>query len=188
MQPNPYPNDPNYSQPTETNPPMAPYQQGGQYVPPSYPDQAGEPVMPPLYEGQAGRPVTPPPNQYTAQPPPVSRGAAMSEGQTVKYAIGKIIDFVRWAIVALELLFLLRFVLKLIGADPQNLFAQFLYNLTGFFLYPFLNIVSNTQLGTKGPAVIEWSTLIGMAVYGIVYWILRLFLRTTVSSPEEPIQ
>ncbi len=187
MQSNPYPNDPNYSQPTETNPPMAPYQQGGQYVQPQYPNQAGEPTMPPLYEGQQGAPVTPPPYQYTTQPAQSPQGADMSEGQSRRYAIGKIIDFIRWAIVALELLFLLRFVLELIGADPQNPFAQFLYNFTGFFLYPFLGIVPNTHLGTKGNAFIDWSTLIGMAVYGIVYMILRLFLRTTVSRPQEPI-
>ena len=147
MQFNSNPNDPNYSQPTETNPP---YQ--GQYV-----------------------------------PPPVQQSTAMSEGESCRYTIGKIIDFIRWIIVALELLFLLRFVLELIGADPNNIFAQFLYKFTDFFLYPFLGIVPNTKIGTNG-AFIDWSTLIGMAVYGILYWILRLFLRTTVSRPEEPIE
>jgi hypothetical protein len=174
MQPNPYPNDPNYSQPTESNPPTPQYQQGGQYVPPPY-------------QGQQGQPV-PPPYQYTNQPPPVQRSTAMSEGESRKYTIGKIIDFIRWIIVALELLFLLRFVLELIGADPNNQFAKFLYNFTGFFLYPFIGIVPNTYLGANKVAFIDWSTLIGMAVYGILYAILRLFLRTTVSRPEEPIQ
>jgi uncharacterized protein YggT (Ycf19 family) len=181
MQSNPYPNDPNYSQPAEPNPP---YQQGGQYAQPQYPNQAGEPAMPPLYEGQQGGQYAQPPYQYTTQPAPTP---GVSEGQARKYAIGKIIDFIRWFIVALELLFLLRFVLELIGADPLNPFAEFLYSLTGFFLYPFLGIVPNTHLGTKGNAFIDWSTLIGMAVYGIVYMILRLFLRTTISRPEEPI-
>jgi hypothetical protein len=186
MQPDPYSNDPNYRQPTEANPPMTPYQQGGQYVPPSYPNQAGETAMPPLYEGQAGQPVPPPPYQYTTQPAQAPQEPAASEAQNRRYAIGKIIDFIRWAIVALELLFLLRFVLELIGADPTNPFAEFLYNFTGFFLYPFLGIVPDTHIG-KGNAFIDWSTLIGMAVYGIVYSILVLLLRTTVSRPQEPI-
>jgi YggT family protein len=173
MQPNPYSNDPNYTQPNETNPPTPPYQQGGQYVQPPY-------------QGQQGQQV-PPPYQYTNQPPPVQQSSAMIEGESRKYAIGKIIDFIRWVIVALELLFLLRFVLELIGADPNNPFAQFLYKFTGFFLYPFIGIVPNTYIGKNG-AFIDWSTLIGMAVYGILYWILRLFLRTTVSRPEEPIE
>lgn len=186
MQPNPYTNDPNYSRPTEENPPMAPDQQGGQYAQPQYPNQPGEPAMPPLSERQQGGQYAQPRYGYTTQPP-APQGTGMSEGVASKYAIGKIIDFIRWFIVALELFFLLRFVLELIGADPQNPFAQFLYNFTGFFLYPFLGIVPNTHLGAKGVAFIEWSTLIGMAVYGIVYMILRLFLRTTISKPQEPL-
>ena len=171
MQPNPYPEDMRYRQPTEPNPSTPQYQQG-QYVPPPYPGQQDQPI--------------PPPYQYTTPPPPNQQSSAMSEENSRKYTIGKIIDFIRWIIVALELLFLLRFVLELIGADPNNIFAQFLYNFTGFFLYPFLGIVPNTPIGKNG-AFIDWSTLIGMAVYGILYWILRLFLRTTVSRPEEPI-
>jgi hypothetical protein len=185
MQPNPYSNDPNYSQPNETNPPYQ-NQQGGQYAPPPYQGQQGGPYASPPYQGQQGQQV-PPPYQYTNQPPPVSQRAAMNQGESTKFAIGKLIDFIRWIIVALELLFLLRFVLELIGADPYNPFAQFLYKFTGIFLYPFIGIVPNTPIGTKG-AFIDWSTLIGMAVYGILYWILRLFLRTTVSRPEEPIE
>ena len=172
MQPNPFPEDMKYGQPTEPNPPTPQYLQEGQYVPTPYQGQQGQPI-PPSY-------------QYTNPPPPVQQSSAMSDGSSRRYTIGKIIDFIRWIIVALELLFLLRFVLELIGADPNNIFAQFLYKFTGFFLYPFLGIVPNTYIGKNG-AFIDWSTLIGMAVYGILYWILRLFLRTTVSRPEEPI-
>jgi len=172
MQPDPFPEDTTYRQPTEPNPPAPQYQQG-QYVPPPY-------------QGQQGQPI-PPPYQYTTPPPPAQQSSTMSDESSRKYTIGKIIDFIRWIIVALELLFLLRFVLELIGADPNNIFAQFLYKFTGFFLYPFLGIVPNTYIGKNG-AFIDWSTLIGMAVYGILYWILRLFLRTTVSRPEEPIE
>ncbi len=139
MQPNSYSNDPNYTQPNETNPPTPPYQQGGQYVQPPYQGQQGGPYTPPPYQGQQGQPVSP--YQYTNQPPPVQQSSAMREGESRKYAIGKIIDFIRWVIVAC----------------------------------------------TKG-AFIDWSTLIGMAVYAILYLILRLFLRTTVSRPEEPIE
>ena len=186
MQSYPNPDDMKYVQPTESNPPTPQYQQEGQYIPPPYQGQQGGQYVPPPYQGQQGQPV-PPPYQYTNQPLPVQQSTARSEGKSSRYVIGKIIDFIRWIIVALELLFLLRFVLELIGADPFNPFAQFLYNFTGFFLYPFIGIVPNTKIGTRG-AFIDWSTLIGMAVYGILYWILRLFLRTTVSSPEEPFE
>ena len=173
MQSNPYPEDPTYRQPTEPYPPTPQYQQQGQYTNP--PNQ-----------GQQGQPI-PTQNQYTTTPQQAPRNSTTSGGTSRKYMIGKIIDFIRWIIVALELLFLVRFVLELIGADPNNIFAQFLYSFTGFFLYPFLGIVPNTYIGKNG-AFIDWSTLIGMAVYGILYLILRLFLRTTVSRPEEPIE
>jgi YGGT family protein len=184
MQTNPYPEDPSYRQPTEPYPPTPQYQPQGQYPNPPYQGQ-GQYIQPP-YQEQQGQP-TPTQYQRTSTPQQAPRNSTTSEESSLKYTIGKIIDFIRWIIVALELLFLLRFVLELIGADPNNIFAQFLYNITGFFLYPFLGIVPNTPLGKNG-AFIDWSTLVGMAVYGILYWILRLFLRTTVSRPEEPIE
>ena len=130
MQPNPFPDDMKYRQPTEPNPPTPPYQQEGQYVTPPYPGQQGQ-YVPPPYPNQQGQPI-PPPYQYTT-PPPAQQNSTMSDESSRKYTIGKIIDFIRWIIVALELLFLLRFVLELIGADPNNIFAQFLYKFTGFF-------------------------------------------------------
>src|SRR6266568_4746881 len=98
MQPDSYSNDPNYNQPNETNPPTPPYQQGGQYVQPPYQGQQGGPYTPPPYQGQQGQPV--PPYQYRNQPLPVQQSSAMREGESRKYAIGKIIDFIRWIIVA----------------------------------------------------------------------------------------
>lgn len=158
LQPNTYPNDPPYAQPTEEYPRGSPYQQGRQNMQPPYPV--------PSYQ-QVPRDQKPP------------HGA--------RYIIAKVIDYITWAILVLEAIFLLRFFLKLVGADPNNLFAQFLYNLTGFFLYPFAGIVPSGKFGTNVIHVFEWSTLIGMLVYGLLFWILKYFLRTAVSSPEEPI-
>src|SRR5579883_2233511 len=49
------------------------------------------------------------------------------EALTVRYAIGKLNDFIQWFIAVLEVTLAIRFLLKLIGADPANLFAGFLY-------------------------------------------------------------
>lgn len=166
MQSNPNPNDSENAQYPEANPS---YQRYGQNVPPAY-----QPY------GQNERPSY----QYPAQN---ARGAVTRRRIKRQNIVGKIIDFIRWFILALEIFLLLRFALKLIGADPFNPFAQFLYNVTGFFLYPFIGIVPNTKYGTNVVHIFEWSTLIGMAVYGIIFWLLRLFLYTTVSSPQEPI-
>ena len=62
----------------------------------------------------------------------MSRIQALVKEQKRKYGVAKVMDYLQWVLLALELLFLLRFVLKLIGADPNNPFAQALYNFTGF--------------------------------------------------------
>lgn len=171
-QPNPYPNDPAYPQP-------GPYPNDPTYpqLPNTYPHN------PPYAQPTEGYPQESPYQQdrQKIQPP------NQRQSHTTKYIVAKVIDYITWAILVLEAIFLLRFFLKLIGADPNNPFAQFLYNLTGFFLYPFAGIVQSGKFGTNVVHVFEWSTLIGMLVYGLLYWILKYFLRTAISSPEEPI-
>ena len=170
-QPNPYPNDPAYPQP-------GPYPND-----PTYPQPNTYPHNPP-YEQPTERYPQESPYQQDRQKiqPPNQR-----QSHTAKYIIAKVIDYITWAILVLEAIFFLRFFLKLLGADPNNQFAQFLYNLTGFFLYPFAGIVQSGRFGTNVVHIFEWSTLIGMLVYGLLYWILKYFLRTAISSPEEPI-
>jgi YGGT family protein len=182
MQNNPYPNDPNNMPPMQGNPQGVPHYQPGQPVypnQPGVPPYQGQPGVPP-YQAQPGVPYGVPPAQY-------AQNQALKKEQKRKYGIAKIMDYLQWVLLALELLFLLRFVLKLIGADPYNPFAEALYNFTGFFLYPFEGIVPSTTVGPHGNGVIEWSTLIGMAVYAVLFYLIKLLLRITISRPQEPI-
>lgn len=179
MQSNPYPNDPNYLPPIEEIPPAVPYQPG----PSTYQNQSGVPP----YQGQPGVPYATPPNQYAVPPAQTAESAANQKAQARTYGVAKAMDYIQWALFALEMLFLLRFVLKLLGADPTNPFAEALYNFTGFFLYPFEGIVPSTKIGTQG-AIIEWATLVGMAVYALLFYLVRYLLRITVSRPREPLE
>jgi YggT family protein len=91
----------------------------------------------------------------------------------------------------LEILLGLRFVLKLIAANPDSGFSVFIYGITGFFLAPF-----NALVGTpayKG-STFEFTTLIGMAVYALLFWVLvriiqiaagRTTARTVTRSTRE---
>jgi hypothetical protein len=148
-------------------------------------------------------PLKPPPQQYPVQSPPAGENVAQSaqsapeavesaqtgqeEALTIRFAIGKLNDYLLWFLMVLEVALLIQFFLMLIGAAPNNLFAGFMYALTMIPLFPFNGIVSNTRLGTGG-AAIEWSTLIAMAVYFLVFYALRRFLHILISSPEEPVQ
>ncbi len=104
------------------------------------------------------------------------------EARTVVFAIGKVNDFLQWFSIVLEIILLLRFIFKLIGANQTNAFASFLYALTDIVLAPFNNIVGTGSIHQT--QAFEWSTLIGMAVYGLIFFAIRRFLRILISSPE----
>ncbi len=132
----------------------------------------------------------PPANESLAQPSqgaesPVTR---QEEALTIQFAIGKLNDYLLWFLMLLEVVLLIQFFLKLIGADPNNPFTAFMYALTFIPLFPFSNpqnsIVPNTPLGTNGVAAIDWSILIAMAVYFLAFYALRRFLYVLISRPE----
>jgi uncharacterized membrane protein len=73
-----------------------------------------------------------------------------------------------WTVLGLlEVLLALRFVLKLIGANAASGFAVFIYGLTGVFTAPFTGLVTTWA---SGAAILEVTTLIGMAVYALLFW------------------
>ncbi len=144
----------------------------------SFPDDSTS-VQPRQMEDLQPRqmPQTPPPPAADAIPEEEA-AVRQEEARTVRYAIGKLNDFIQWFVTVLEVLLAIRFLLKLIGADPLNLFAGFLYALTSIVLVPFDSIVHTS-------ARFEWSTLIAMGIYWLLFWAVRRFLRILISSPEE---
>jgi hypothetical protein len=61
----------------------------------------------------------------------------------------------------------LRFVFALLGANPANGFANFIYSFTNPFTAPFFNLFSYDH-ASLGVATFEGYTLVAMAVYGLV--------------------
>ena len=65
----------------------------------------------------------------------------------------------------------LRFVLRLLGANPSNDFANFIYTVTHPFVVPFFGLFNyNEQLNNGG--YFEYETLIAMGVYAIIMVVL----------------
>jgi hypothetical protein len=85
--------------------------------------------------------------------------------------IDRAVQVVWLALGALEFLLGLRAVLKLIAANPANPFANFIYNITQVFLWPFSGL---TVTPAANGMVLEIPTLIAMAVYALLGW---LFIR-----------
>lgn len=100
----------------------------------------------------------------------------------------------------LEALIAMRIGLKLIGANPDSLFASFIYNVSYIFLFPFEGLIGTPA---AGGVVLELSSIIAMMVYALLAWAVErtvwlLFYRprgaavgvtqTTTLEPVAAIQ
>ena len=106
------------------------------------------------------------------------------EARLVKYTIGKVNDVMQWLAWVIEITLLVRFLFKLIGASPDNMFAIFLYSVTDVILIPFHGILPDLVIRPNIQAF-EWATLVGMAIYGLLFLMIKRFLRIAISEPEE---
>ena len=121
---------------------------------------AGEPVRPVA-------PVTPVTTSST------SRTAVYREGGYNSRAI----QAVWWIVVFLDVLIAIRFVLKLLGANPAP-FVRFMYDLTWPLVVWFHGIFNPAQ---EGRSILEPESLVAMAIYALIGWgivsLIRLMSR-----------
>ncbi|HVX23912.1 MAG TPA: hypothetical protein VG992_01025 [Candidatus Saccharimonadales bacterium] len=84
-------------------------------------------------------------------------------------APGTLAARVIWYIAGVLLVLLaLRFVLALLGANPANGFANFIYSVSHPFVAPFFSLFSyNLRYGVSR---FEIYTLVAMAVYALIAW------------------
>jgi len=80
----------------------------------------------------------------------------------------------------LQILLGLRFVLKLIAANPNAGFTIFIYGITGVFLAPFHALLGSP---TFNGSVLEVTTLIAMAVYALFFWIVVRVIQIVIDRP-----
>ena len=89
-----------------------------------------------------------------------------------------------WYILSIiEVLLAFRFVMKLLGANPDAGFTSFIYGSTYVFAVPFLNVFDKTYVAGS---TFEWTTLLAMFVYWVIAMgIIKMFLMSkTVSTGE----
>lgn len=81
---------------------------------------------------------------------------------------GKVIWYI-FGVIGILLAF--RFVLKLLGANPDSGFVDFIYSVSGVLTAPFDSIfgVTSTKSGDV-QSVFEPSILVALAVYALVAW------------------
>ena len=124
---------------------------------------AGEPVRPVA-------PVTPVTTSST------SRTAVYREGGYNSRAI----QAVWWIVVFLDVLIAIRFVLKLLGANPAP-FVRFMYDLTWPLVAPFHGIFNTDQVGRS---VFEPESIVAIIIYLLIGWGVVSLIRI-LSRPRS---
>lgn len=82
----------------------------------------------------------------------------------IRYRIARITYYV---LGVLEVILFLRFLFRLLGANEDNAFITFLYDLSHVFVGAFNGIFNDQALGHS---VFETSTLVAMIIYALIAW------------------
>ncbi len=84
----------------------------------------------------------------------------------------------------IEILLAFRIVLKMLAANINSPFVSFIYVITDPLALPFAGIF-RVDFNQQG-AALEWSTLVAMAVYGLLaYGIMQLMQLLKPTTPQE---
>jgi len=108
----------------------------------------------------------------TTEPAVVADGYRMNLAARIVYLIGGII----------VTLLAFRFLLVLLGANPNNGFANFIYSASHPFASPFFGLFNYDQ--TLGSSRFELGTLIAILVYGLV---TALLARLVSLGSRRPV-
>lgn len=76
-------------------------------------------------------------------------------------------QIVWYLLMLIEAFLLLRFILRLLQANPGAGFTDFVYGVSGIFTAPFEAVFRNARV--EG-SVFEWTTLLAM----LIYWLVAL--------------
>lgn len=80
-----------------------------------------------------------------------------------------------------------RFVLKLLAANPEATFVEFIYDISAPLMVPFEAVFPTTPV--QDAAIIEWNSLLAIAVYAVVAWGASwLFVWISSSSTTEVVE
>lgn len=78
----------------------------------------------------------------------------------------------------LDALLAIRFALKLLAANPSAGFSSFIYGMTEPFVAPFYGVFPTPALNNN---VLEIPTLLAIAVYGLLAWMIAHLVKVLVS-------
>jgi YggT family protein len=87
-----------------------------------------------------------------------------------------IVNSIYWLAGMLEILLVMRFALRLFGANPENKFAQLINNLSAPFIAPFSTLfISPTS--EHGTSIFDVNILIAIVAYAILSYLAVSLVR-----------
>jgi len=119
--------------------------------------------------------------QETTTGEPVRPVAPVTTSRTAVYREGgynsRAIQAVWWIVAFVDVLIAIRFLLKVLGANPAP-FVRFMYDITWPLVVWFHGIFNTAQ---EGRSIFEPESLVAMAVYALIGWgivsLIRLMSR-----------
>lgn len=81
----------------------------------------------------------------------------------------------------LEVLLVLRLMLKLFAANPNSGFAVFIYGITDAFTAPFNSLFATPA---AGGSVFETTTIVAMLVYALIFWGIMRIIPIFTNRPS----
>jgi hypothetical protein len=104
-----------------------------------------------------------------------------------KKTIFRVYQVIWYVLGLVEVLLAFRIFLKMLGANPNSCFANFIYAVTDPLALPFAGIFRTTVSRSETTvSVVEWSTFIAMIVYLLLaYAFVKFFQLIKPTNPEE---
>ncbi len=119
---------------------------------------------------------------YHAQRVPVADEAAFERRA---YTVARARQIVYLILGVLETLLVIRFVLKLLAANPAAAFTSFIYALTEPFVTPFAGVFPTPQ--TQG-TILDLAAVLAMIVYALLVWgIVSVIYTLGTRRPAQPL-
>lgn len=96
--------------------------------------------------------------------------------------VARIVNIVFFIFGVIELVLLLRIILKLAGVNAANGFASLIYGISAPFVALFQTLLVNPSLG--GASILEFTTMIAMLVWAILAWLVTRVIWLLMSRPR----
>lgn len=114
---------------------------------------------------------------------PVVDTGSPQKAYGTKKAIFRLYQVIWYILGVVEVFLGARILLKLIAANPNSAFTNFVYSISAPLALPFRGVLGTT---TSLDSTIEWSTIIAMAVYAVVaVGLVKLFQLIKPTNEHE---